>query len=64
MTPQELNNLPVLGTVVDLVCAIAQNVVGNEIAGQIDGKSATASSLRVLTVSALNNTINEKISHA
>lgn len=64
MSPQELNNLPVLGTVVDLVCEIAKNVVGNEISGQVNGAPATPNSLRVLTVAALNKSISEKINHA
>jgi hypothetical protein len=64
MTPNELNNLPVLGSAVDLVTAIACEIVGNEVAGELEGEKLTQNAIRVLASSTLNNVLTEKTRYA
>lgn len=64
MTHNELQNLPVLGSAVDLITAIAAEVVGNEITGELDGEKLTLNAIRALAASTLNNVLTEKTRYA
>ena len=64
MTPIELNNLPVLASAVNLISEIALEVVGNDIAAEVDGQKITQSSVKVLALTMINKTLTEKLNHA
>lgn len=64
MSPLELNNLPIVGTAIHLVSEIALNVIGNDIAAEINGQKMTQSSVKVLATSILNKVLSERIDHA
>lgn len=63
MTPTELNNLPVIGTAVQLISDVALEVIGNDIASEVGGEKITQSSVKVLASASLNKALSEK-SHA
>lgn len=60
MTPKEMNNLPVLATAIQLISEIALNVIGNDIAAEIEGEKITQSSVKVLAAASLNKLLSEK----
>lgn len=64
MTPNELTNLPILGTAVDLITAIACEVVGSEVSGELQGEKLTQNAVRVLAASTLNKVLSEKTRYA
>lgn len=64
MTPTELNNLPIIATAIQLVSEIALEVIGNDIAAEVDGQKVTQSSVKVLASTMLNKSLNEKINYA
>ena len=60
MTPKELHNLPVLATAIQLVSEVALNVIGNDVAAEVDGVKVTQSSVKTLAAAYLNKTLSEK----
>lgn len=60
MSPTELNNLPVLGTAVQLISEIALEVIGNDIAAEVGGQKITQSSVKILAAASLNKALSEK----
>lgn len=64
MTKTELENLPVLGTAVDLITAIACKVIGTGVAGEVGGEKMSPNAVRVLATATLKNVLNEKTGHA
>jgi hypothetical protein len=60
MTPTELNNLPVLANAIQLVSEVALNVIGNDIAAEVDGAKVTQASVKTLAAAYLNQTLAEK----
>lgn len=63
MTPNEAKNLPVLANALQLISDIALEVIGNEIAAEVDGMKITQSSVKLLAATSLNKSLSEK-SHA
>lgn len=64
MTPNEVSNLPLLGSAVDLITAIACEVVGKEVSGEHQGEKLTQNGVRVLAASTLNKVLSEKTRYA
>jgi len=60
MKTSEMNNLPILGVALQLIGEVALNVVGNEIASEVDGVKITQSSVPVLAAASLNKVLTEK----
>jgi hypothetical protein len=60
MTPTELNNLPVLANAIQLVSEVALNVIGNDVAAEVDGAKVTQASVKVLAAAYINKTLAEK----
>jgi len=60
MSPSEMNNLPIVGTAVQLISEIALEVVGNDVAAEIDGNKITQSSVKILAAASLNKVLSEK----
>lgn len=59
MNSAEINNLPILATVVDMIGAITLQVVGEDAAAEVNGQKITPSSVRALAVSNLNLVLSE-----
>lgn len=60
MSPNELKNLPILATAIQLIGDVALNVIGNDVAAEVDGVKVTQSSVKVLAVASLNKVLSEK----
>ncbi|MNV58718.1 hypothetical protein D3C71_1511050 [compost metagenome] len=60
MSPNEAKNLPVLANAIQLISDIALEVVGNDIAAEVDGVKITQSSVKLLAAASLTKSIMEK----
>jgi hypothetical protein len=60
MSPNELKNLPVIATAIQLISEVALNVIGNDVAAEVDGVKVTQSSVKVLASASLNKVLSEK----
>lgn len=61
MSPTELNNLPIVGTAIQLISEIALEVVGNDVASEVGGQKITQSSVKILAAASLNKVLSEKL---
>lgn len=57
MKSEELNNLSVLGTAVQLISEIAMEVIGADVTTELAGKKVTPSSVTLLATAALNEAL-------
>jgi hypothetical protein len=60
MSPNEAKNLPVIAHAIQLISDIALEVIGNEIAAEVDGVKITQSSVKLLSAASLTKAIMEK----
>lgn len=60
MSPNEAKNLPVFANALQLISDITLEVVGNEIAAEVDGVKITQSSVKVLAATSLTKALSEK----
>lgn len=60
MTSNECKNLAVLGAANHLISEIVLNVIGSDVATEVDGVRVTQSSVRVLAQATLNKALSEK----
>lgn len=60
MSPNEAKNLPVLANAIQLIGDIALEVIGNDIAAEVDGVKITQSSVKLLSAASLTKAIMEK----
>lgn len=60
MSPNEAKNLPVLANAIQLISDIALEVIGNDIAAEVDGVKITQSSVKLLSAASLTKAIMEK----
>lgn len=60
MSPNEAKNLPVLANALQLIGDITLEVVGNEIASEVDGVKITQSSVKLLASTSLSKALSEK----
>ncbi|MNG06696.1 hypothetical protein D3C84_899520 [compost metagenome] len=52
--------MPILATAIQLIGDVALNVIGNDVAAEVDGVKVTQSSVKVLAVASLNKVLSEK----
>jgi hypothetical protein len=60
MSPNEAKNLPVFANSIQLISDIALEVIGNDIAAEVDGVKITQSSVKLLSAASLTKAIMEK----
>lgn len=60
MSPNEAKNLPVFANAIQLISDIALEVIGNDIAAEVDGVKITQSSVKLLSAASLTKAIMEK----
>lgn len=60
MENKDIQNLSAVSTAIQLISLIALNVVGNDIAAEVDGQKITQSSVKVLATASINNLLSEK----
>lgn len=60
MSPGQMNNVLVIGAAVQLISEITLDVIGDDIATEVDGVKVTQSSITALASSTLNKALSEK----
>lgn len=60
MSPNEAKNHPVFANALQLISDITLEVVGNDIASEVDGVKITQSSVKVLAATSLSKSLSEK----
>lgn len=60
MSPIEARNLPILANAIQLISDITLEVVGNDVAAEINGVKVTQSSVKLLAMASLSKAIEEQ----
>lgn len=60
MSPIEARNLPILANAIQLISDITLEVIGNDVAAEINGVKVTQSSVKLLAMASLSKAIEEQ----